>query len=70
MKLKLIYPTHRHFNHKRFFNIAIPFNLCVLAANTPKDVQVSITDAYLEDIDYDDPVHLYFQKENVVLLER
>jgi radical SAM superfamily enzyme YgiQ (UPF0313 family) len=58
MKLKLIYPTHRHFNHKRLFNVAIPFNLCVLAANTPKDVRVSLTDACVEDIDYDEHVDL------------
>lgn len=58
MKLKLIYPTHRHFNHKRLFNVAIPFNLCVLAANTPKDVDVSLTDAYLEDVDYNERIDL------------
>jgi len=58
MKLKLIYPPHRHFNHKRLFNVAIPFNLCVLAAITPRDVQVSLTDAYLEDVDYDEHVDL------------
>ena len=58
MKLKLIYPTHRHFNHKRLFNIAIPLNLCVLAAHTPPDVEVSLTDAYLEDVNYDEHVDL------------
>jgi len=58
MKLKLIYPPHRHFNHKRFFNVAIPLNLCVLAANTPADVEVSLTDAYLEDINYNEHVDL------------
>jgi radical SAM superfamily enzyme YgiQ (UPF0313 family) len=58
MKLKLIYPTHRHFNHRRLLNIAIPFNLCVLAAHTPKDVEVSITDAYFQGIDYDERVDL------------
>ena len=58
MKLKLIYPTHRHFNHKRLFNVAIPFNLCVLAANTPADVDVSLTDAYLEDVNYNEHADL------------
>ena len=58
IKLKLIYPTHRHFNHKRLFNIAIPFNLCVLAGITPKDVEVSLTDAYFEAVDYDKHVDL------------
>lgn len=58
MKLKLIYPPHRHFNRKRLFNITIPLNLCVLAAHTPRDVDVSLTDAYLQDIDFDEHVDL------------
>lgn len=58
MKLKLIYPAHRHFNHKRLFNVTLPLNLCVLAANTPKEVDVSFTDSYLQDIDYDEHVDL------------
>jgi radical SAM superfamily enzyme YgiQ (UPF0313 family) len=58
MKLKLIYPTHRHFNHKRLLNVTIPLNLCVLAANTPKDVDVSFKDAYIQDIDYNEHVDL------------
>ncbi|MFV1976621.1 MAG: radical SAM protein [Candidatus Scalindua sp.] len=58
MKLDLIHPTHRHFRRTRPINIIPPLGLAMVAAVTPKDVEIRLIDAYLEKIDYDRPVDL------------
>jgi len=57
-KLELIYPTHRKFRHLRFRNLVPPLNLCLLAALTPREFDVRITDAYVEHLDFERPVDL------------
>ena len=57
-RIKLIYPTHRPLKHPRFKNLAPPYNLAVVAANTPPEADVEITDAYVERIDYRERVDL------------
>ena len=50
--IQLVYPTHRPLRRPRFKNLAPPLNLAVVAANTPDDVRVTITDTYVEPIDW------------------
>ncbi len=58
VKLELIHPTHRPFRRTRPFNIVPPLGLAMVAAVTPRDVDVRITDAYIDPIRYDRPVDL------------
>jgi len=50
--VQLINPTHRPLRRPRFKNLAMPLNLAVVAANTPDECEVKITDAYVEYIDW------------------
>lgn len=52
MRIELIYPTHRPLRRPRLKNISPPYNLAVVAANTPPEHHVRITDSYVERVDY------------------
>ena len=58
MHIELIYPTHRPLRRPRLRNISPPYNLAVVAANTPREHTVRITDSYVERIDYGRKVDL------------
>jgi len=53
MRLLLVYPTHRPMRHARPVSFVPPLGLGMVAAVTPPDVRVTLTDAYIEPIDYD-----------------
>jgi len=53
LRINLILPTHRPMRKPRFRSLAPPYNLAVVAGNTPGDVDVTITDQYIEPIQYD-----------------
>jgi len=50
--VQLVNPTHRPLRKPRIRNLAPPMSLAAVAANTPEDVRVSITDSYVERIDW------------------
>jgi len=50
--VQLINPTHRPLRRPRFKNLAMPLNLTVVAANTPDDFDVKITDCYVQRINW------------------
>lgn len=52
MKILLVVPVHRKQNFKRFFQPA-PLNIMVLASLTPWDVQVSVIDENIEQLNFD-----------------
>lgn len=61
MKLKLISPTRRELKRRRMRGRAFRFpqlSLTIIAALTPEDVEVSITDENVESIDFDEDVDL------------
>ena len=57
MKLELIVPVKRKQNWKRNYQIA-PLGMMYVAALTPLDIDVTITDENIETIDFDKPVDL------------
>jgi radical SAM superfamily enzyme YgiQ (UPF0313 family) len=57
MKILLIVPVHRQQNIKRYFQPP-PLNLMVIAALTPGDIEVQISDENIETIDFDQPIDL------------
>ena len=50
--VQLINPTHRPLKRPRLKNLAMPLNLAVIAANTPDECEVKITDTYVERINW------------------
>jgi len=53
LRLNLVLPTHRKLRKPRFRSLSPPYSLAVVAGNTPRDVDVAITDQYIEPIRYD-----------------
>jgi hypothetical protein len=57
MKLELIVPVKRKQNWRGNYQLA-PIGLMYVAASTPKDVEIAITDEHIETINFDKPVDL------------
>ncbi|MFH0964704.1 MAG: radical SAM protein [Planctomycetota bacterium] len=52
MKIELILPPHRPLERPRARSIAPPYNLALLAAHTPAEHSVRITDGYVQRVDF------------------
>ena len=57
MKLELIVPVKRKQNWRGNYQLA-PIGLMYVAASTPEDVEIAITDEHIETINFDKPVDL------------